>query len=240
MKVKPFLVPVLFIIALLGTVVVAQSAGIWSTSGRTATDVGQLAPADIKGWMTLQQVIDGTGISQAELYQLANIPSEVPASTALKDLEGAVPDFEVSALRDLLTARLAQPTSTPQALATLQPTPQPTPQPTTEPTPAQPLSEAESTPTARPGDGTGAGPTDTHVTPTPLPPGEVLPGDQVKGRQTLREVSEQCDVPLDALLQALKLPPDTDPGIPIRDLVSQGKIDDVTGVQQVVTELQSK
>ena len=52
------------------------------------------------------------------------------------------------------------------------------------------------------GDGTG---------PTPLPEGQILPADQIKGRMTLREVSDQCAVDLDALLAALNLPQDTDP-----------------------------
>jgi hypothetical protein len=109
MRVNRYLVPILFIVALLGTVFVAQSAGMWSTSGRTEVSTQQLAPADIKGWMTLQQVIDGTGLAQADLYRIAGIPADVPPTTALKDVEGIVAGFEISALRDALTAELAAP-----------------------------------------------------------------------------------------------------------------------------------
>jgi hypothetical protein len=59
------------------------------------------------------------------------------------------------------------------------------------------------------GDGTGVGP-------TPLPPGQVLPADQIKGRMTLREVAEQCAVPLDQLLAALNLPTTTDSDVAIK------------------------
>ena len=109
MKVNRYLIPILFIVALMGTIYVAQSAGVWSTSGRTEVSAQQLAPADIKGWMTLQQVIDGTGLAQAELYRIAGIPADVPTSTALKDVEGIVAGFEISALCDALTAELATP-----------------------------------------------------------------------------------------------------------------------------------
>ena len=109
MRVRPFFVPVVLILALLGTIFVAQSAGIWSISGRTEVKEQLLAPADIKGWMTLQQVIDGMGVSQAELYRVIGLSEDMPTSTALKDVEGIVPGFEIAALRDALTAKLAAP-----------------------------------------------------------------------------------------------------------------------------------
>jgi hypothetical protein len=228
MRINPFLSPIVFIVALLGSVVVAQGAGVWSTSGRTAVTTDQLAPADIKGWMTLQQVIDGTGVPPAELYALVNIPPDVPPATALKDLEGIVPGFEITVLRDALTARQA----TVQQQQTAPPTL--TPVPTTEPViaPAQP--------TATPRPGTGANATGDHATPTLLQDGYVLPGSEVKGRMNLREVSDQCAVPLEALLSALGLPANTDPNTALRDLISQGKLAEVTAVQQAVTALQSK
>ena len=106
MRVNPFFMPVIVIVVLLGTVFVAQAAGIWSTSGRDTVDLGQMTPADIKGWMTLQQVMDGVGISQSDLYALAGIPANLPPTTVLKDLEPLIPGFEISTLRDALTARL--------------------------------------------------------------------------------------------------------------------------------------
>ncbi len=104
MKVNPFLAPIIVIVVIFGFVLGAQATGIWSTSGRTAVNVQQMAVADVKGWMTLQQVMDGLKISQPDLYKLANIPNDVPTSTALKDLENVVPNFEVTTLRDKLAA----------------------------------------------------------------------------------------------------------------------------------------
>lgn len=66
----------------------------------------------------------------------------------------------------------------------------------------------------------------------------MLPADQIRGRMTLREVSEQCAVPLDALLAALGLPADTDPDPAIKDLASAGQIADVTAVKTAVANLQ--
>lgn len=217
MRVNPIFVPVIMIVALLGTVFVAQAAGIWSTSGRTTT-LTTITPADIKGWMTLQQVIDGLGIPQDELYALGNIPSDIPPTAALKDLESLVPGFETSTLRDALTARFSTPANTSSPTAEIPPN---------TATPAQPV------PTA-----TVAAHVESGIGPTPLPSGQILPASQIKGSMTLRQVSERCGVALDALLTMLDLPSDTDTNSAIKNLVAEGKLTEVTVVQDAVASLQ--
>ncbi len=103
MRVNRFLMPIIVIVALLGTTLIAQATGFWSTSGHDSTNLQNMTAADIKGWMTLQQVIDGLQVSKEELYAAANIPLDVPTSTALKDLEPLVSDFSVTALREAVT-----------------------------------------------------------------------------------------------------------------------------------------
>jgi hypothetical protein len=223
MRVNRFLMPIIVIVALLGTTFVAQAAGFWSTSGKTSIDLNNMTAADIKGWMTLQQVMDGLQISKEELYAVGGIPLDIPTETALKELEGVVPDFEISTLREKLAAPAHSAPIEP--LAPIEPTPIPTPMAT--PVHTQPITGTHS------GDGTGIGP-------TPVPPGQVLPADQIKGRLTLREVSDQCAVPLDQLLAALSLPPDTNPNIALKDLANTGKIGEVTAVKDAVAKLQSK
>lgn len=214
MRVKPFFVPVIVIGTLVGTILIANIAGAWSVSGRTTVDMEKLTPADIKGWMTLQQVIDGIGISQEELYALMNIPADIAITTALKDLESIVPEFETSTLRDALTvwasgkqeATTSDTQSESVVTATIQPTATPKPE--------------------------------IHNIPTSLPEDQILPADQIKGKMTLREVSDQCAVPLDALLTALKLPPNTNPDTQIKTLITDGVLTEVTDVQRAVTVVQ--
>ena len=220
MRVNRFFMPIIVIVALLGTTFVAQAAGFWSTSGKDSIDLENMTSADIKGWMTLQQVMDGLKISKEELYSVGGIPLDIPAEQALKDLEGVVPNFEISTLRD----KLAAPANPIEPLAPIEPPPVPTP--TATPVHTQPITGTQHT-----GDGTGLGP-------TPLPPGQVLPADQIKGRMTLREVSEQCVVPLDQLLAALNLPPDTNPNVALKDLINAGTLTEVTAVKDAVVKLQ--
>lgn len=220
MRVNPFLMPILLIVALFGTVFTAQALGTWSVSGKTAVDLTKLTPADLKGWMTLQQVMDGLKLSKDDVYAAGKIPADVLPSTALKDLEKIVPGFETSVLRDALTKKLsgAAPASAPQTPVAVTPVA----------TPAATVSA-----THVPSSGGGA-------TPTPLPPGQFLPASQIKGSMSLKSVSQQCGVPLDKILAGLQLPSDTNPETLLKDLVAQGKIKQVTDVQQVVATLQAK
>jgi hypothetical protein len=110
--------------------------------------------------------------------------------------------------------------------------PTPVPQPT-----ATPIVHTQPITGTHAGSGTGTG---TGLGPTPLPPGQVLPADQIKGRMTLREVADQCAVSFDQLLIALNLPADTDPNTAIRDLINSGKIADVDPVRVAVAKLQGK
>jgi hypothetical protein len=223
MRVNPFVMPIIVIVALLGTVFGAQAMGLWSTSSRTTTNLAGMTPADIKGWMTLQQVMDGLSISQNELYTLGGIPGDISPATALKDLEALVPGFETSALRDALLARL----STPGNDATL-------PAGTSSPV------EADTANTPEPPSATAITPSGESQEAATQLAEQALPADQIKGKMTLREVSTQCAVPLEALLTALGLPTDTDPDAAIKDLVEQGKVAEVATVQEAVSALQKQ
>lgn len=231
MRINPFFVPIALIAALLGSAVIASAAGVWSTSARTTIDTASMTPADLKGWMTLQQVMDGLHISQSELYELGKIPADIPPATALKDMEGVAPDFEVTGLRDALMARLGTPAA--PAPATPEPTATATPQAAPAVAPGAAITASATVTGTHLGDGEGTGP-------TPLPPGQVLPADQIKGALTLRQVSEQCVVPLDALLNELKLPSGTDADTAIKTLISQGALTEVTQVRDAVIALQKK
>jgi hypothetical protein len=218
MSVNRLLMPIIAITVLLGTVFGSQILGLWSISGRTSVNMGELAPEDIKGWMTLQQVADGLGLSIDEVYQAGGIPADVSPDSALKDLEDVI---EVSALRVALADYLS-------GSATVKPVVEPSAN--VEMTPEAVFTTTEATAEAqRTGDGTG---------PTPLPEGEILPADQIKGRMTLREVSDQCAVDLDALQEVLNLPQDTDPDTQLKSLIEQGVIEEVTQVQDAVAALQ--
>lgn len=248
MTINRYAAPVLAVLILLGTVGVAQATGRWIVSGRQMVDAENLQSGDdIRGWMTLQQVADGLAIDVETLYSLVAIPPEITPDTALKDLEGVLPEFEVTTVREAVEAHLhpdqapaalaaeeveaaapsatpAPPTSTPQAAAT--PTPLPEAGAPSDSTPG-----AHEPTTERAGSGEGTGP-------TPLPEGQRLAAADIKGRHTLAEIADQAEVPLEDLLEALDLPPDADPAQSVRELVEAGVIAEVDAVRSAVTSLQ--
>ena len=249
MTVNKYLMPIIAIAALIAVVLGARLTGDWIVSGKQIP-LGDMTAADIKGWMTLQNVSDGLQIPLPDLYKLAGIPegTAVPPTTAMKDLEGLVKGFEVSLLREAAAAYLAgdAPAQAPapepappvatMAPATPVPTQPATPEATATPAPTQPAAlEATVTPHTpqNTGEGTGDGP-------TPLPPGQVLPYDQIKGKMTLQEIADQCAVPLDKLLAALNLPANTSPAIEIKSLAADGTIAEVTAVRDAVKVLQGQ
>lgn len=232
MSVNRYWMPIIVIVALLGSVFVAQIFGWWSVSGRTAVDAGELTPEGLKGWMTLQQVADGLGVSVEDVYRLGGYPEDTDPNTALKDMEDIA---EVSDLREAMAEYLA----TGEIPGEPEPTTEPVPTGEPENTPeATVVPEATATTEAEHTGGAGGAGTGEGAGPTPLPEGEILPAEQIKGRMTLREVSDQCAVDLDELLAALNLPADVDRDTSLRTLVGDGVLSEVSQVKDAAASLQ--
>lgn len=239
-RVNKYLMPVLVVAALLGSVWVAKAAGLWLTSGRgdiLLDESGQPDPAGIKGWMTLADLSDTYGLPLDVLYVMIGAEADVPAETALKDLEKLVPGLEVWAVREAVAAYLAGAWSPDDgrygageaAPVVIEPTP--TPEPT-------PLPAEEHVPLG-PGGGSGQGAGDGSGADLVLPEdGSRLPGSEIKGRMTLQEVVDYCQVPLDYLVAELGLPADVDGQLPLRDLAGQLGIE-VLAVREAVERYQA-
>ena len=190
MQINKYLMPAAAVIALLGTIFVAKLAGYWQTSGREMIDPTRpLTSADIRGWMPLEYLSEKLDTPHNALCDILDIPSSTPPHTPLKDLEDVI---EVSEVRTLVAEYLGEAPSEHEkeethieATSTVAPA---------TPTPIPTKTQVEHLPGS--GQGTGAG---TGPGPTPLPPGQILPAAEIKGRMTLQEVSEQCGVPLEVL-----------------------------------------
>lgn len=237
-RVNKYLVPILAVVTLLGSVWVAKAAGVWQTSGRgqVLLDEGGTAdPQGIKGWMTLNDVSETYGVPLEALYSMIGASPDIPPDTALKDLEKLVPGMEVWALREAVAAyqdenrttenehneddaieEAPQPTPTPQARLGSEPTAEHDPQGAGE---------------AR-GEGYGEG--------FSLPQdGSRLPGSEIKGRMTMQEVIDHCQVPLEYLVAELGLLDDVDTRLWMRDLANQYGIE-VSTVREVVEQYQAE
>ena len=62
--------------------------------------------AEIRGWMTLEQIPEGYGIPKGVLYRMLDLSNEIPLTTALKELEALAPGFSLNAVREAVDAYL--------------------------------------------------------------------------------------------------------------------------------------
>jgi len=222
MRVNKYWMPIIAMFTLLGAVFAAKSVGAWQTSGRDMIDPTQpLSSADIRGWMPLAYLMERLDLSQDQLYDLLGLPSNTAPSTPLKDLEEVI---EVSEVRAILAEHLGETLSDHEQ-------DEHDPVPTETPVPA---SEDEHVPGQGQGQGQGTG-----AGPTPLPPGQVLPAAEIKGRMTLREISDQCAVSLSDLYEALDLSEDVSADVALRTLREQVEGFEVSVVRDAVADLQN-
>ena len=225
MRVNKYLLPIVTLVALLGTVWVARAAGTWQTSGREMLDPNKpLTGADIKGWMPVEFVSESYGIAPETLLELLGLPANTPLATPLKELESII---EVSEVRTIIDEHRGENRGENRGEFAPAPEAAPTATPAATATPA--------TTEHRPGQGGGEG---TGAETTPLPAGAVLPAAEIKGRMTLREVSELCDVPLEALVAELGLPGSVSPDTLLREIQTQIADFDLPRVREVVAALQ--
>jgi hypothetical protein len=227
-RVNKYFVPILAVVALLGSVWIAKAAGTWQTSGRgqiLLDESGQADPLGIKGWMTLHEVSEIYGVPLDDLYDMIGAGAEVPPDTALKDLEKLVTGMEVSAVRAGVAAYQSG-IWTPEDGRNGAESSEEPPKPTATPEHV-PLGAGEGQ-----GEGAGAG--------FSLPQdGSRLAGAEIRGRMTVQEVVDYCQVPLEFLVAELGLPEDLEPTLGMRDLPSLYGIE-VSTVREVVERYQAE
>jgi hypothetical protein len=112
MKINPFVYGVIVLALFFGVIGGFQGAGLWSTSGKVNGSGERIQPSaadvnTIKGWMTLEQVSTTFGVPVVDILSAFNLPTDTPASTALKDLESDT--FDIPALQTWLQERQTKP-----------------------------------------------------------------------------------------------------------------------------------
>jgi hypothetical protein len=109
-SVNAYIFTILGLVLLLGTVGVAKGLNVWSTSGKL-TGSGEKITAtgtntsEIKGFMTIKEVLDAYQVPQQEFYAKFGIPEDLPVTAQIKEIEKVAPAFSTSGLRDWLAQR---------------------------------------------------------------------------------------------------------------------------------------
>ena len=108
MKVNPFLFGIIILAVFFGVLGGAKAAGVWSVSGKLTSTGERVAPtgqntSEIKGWMTLADVVKAYDVPLADIIAAFELPADTPETEQLKNLESD--QFSVTALRSWLAAR---------------------------------------------------------------------------------------------------------------------------------------
>jgi hypothetical protein len=210
--------------------------------------------------MTLATISETYGVPMDALYRMIGADETIPPETELKELEKLVPGTEVSELRANVAAYLegtwapgdgqedseiipegeVVPTAVPVEMTPAEPTVVPVDPSGSSPEEAlTPESSDEHVPQGPGAGGQGQGSGDGAGAAIVLPEdGGPLPGSQIKGRKTLLEVVDLCQVPLEYLVAELELPEDVDTSLRMRDLAGQMGIEVLT-VREVVERYQA-
>lgn len=101
-SVKPLYVILLVVLLFFGSIGTAKLTGIYQNVPKKITSETRLAPEEIKGYMTLEEVSQGLNISLDDLYKKLNISKSVPKNTKLKEIKNFAPEFEVEEAKEAL------------------------------------------------------------------------------------------------------------------------------------------
>ena len=226
MKVPIWIIPALTIALLFGSWGIGKAVGQWETSGRQQVVPGeQITVADIKGWMTIQQVADGLGLEPQEIITLLDAPDgvEIGPQTQFKELEELIPGFGLTTFRPVLTAYLTG--SAPPAAATSSSSQ------TSAPAAPDPTPTGTPTGTGTPGAGSGT------------PTGTGTPGSgstaEITGQMTLRQVADDYGLDVAVLAAEAGLPADTDPDLALKQIRDTVAGFEIQAVRDAVARLTS-
>jgi hypothetical protein len=84
-------------------------SGQGSEPGERVAPTAGAVPEDVKGWMTVQQVLDAFPVTRAALYQRFGIQPDTPTDTTLSTLKetGELDGFDIPTLRTWLGEQVA-------------------------------------------------------------------------------------------------------------------------------------
>ncbi|CAH2212804.1 4Fe-4S binding protein [Tepidibacter aestuarii] len=105
-QLKKTMTPIVLIISVItiyfGGITVAKATNNYDLLPEPI-EKGEIVNAeDIKGYMTLEEVSDYTGISLEELYEKLNLSKNIPSNIKMKSIKEYKPNFEVNQVRELL------------------------------------------------------------------------------------------------------------------------------------------
>ena len=111
MRLNPSIYGLLVLLFFLGTIGIAQSAGLWAVSGKVSVSGERVTATganvdEIKGWMKLDDVANAYNVPVEDILAAFGLPADTPPTKQLKELESD--KFSMTTLRTWLKTRPEQ------------------------------------------------------------------------------------------------------------------------------------
>ena len=231
-----------------GVIGIGMVSGVWESKMSGIDPDSMTSPAEIKGWMTAEDILCAFDIDKGQFFAALDLPADTDLGTKAKDL-GKDLGFETERVKEVVAQLLgvplegeaepvsetsSQPTS-PETETTISSTgstvtaPEPGQPAGTDPAKDAPSSEGSGEATngegVPRGDGTG--------TPPQLAP--VADASEIRGRSTFAEVSSVFGVPAEYIFEKLGIPKNQNPNTEIKDLTAKYGFE-VSDVRTLVEE----
>ena len=101
-SIKPVFVAVFVFVIFFGGIGITKLMGIYEVTPPPITSETKMAPEEIKGYMTIEEVSVGLKIDINEVYKKLEIPTSIPKETKLKEIQNTIPGFDVEGAREKL------------------------------------------------------------------------------------------------------------------------------------------
>lgn len=107
-RISKYIYGFLIIAILLGGIGIAKLVGVWEVSAKYNLDGSEVVLIDvddIKGYMSLDEVISSFNLDKEEMYQYMKFPADLPTSTLFKDIKG-ITGIDPEPIKDFITEQL--------------------------------------------------------------------------------------------------------------------------------------
>ncbi|EKQ56180.1 MULTISPECIES: 4Fe-4S binding protein [unclassified Clostridium] len=100
--IKPIFVLIFLFTLFFGGIGITKIMGVYEITPPAVTAETRIAPEEIKGYMTIEEVSVGLHIELNEVYKKLDLPTSIPKDTKLKDIKNIIADFDVEDVREKL------------------------------------------------------------------------------------------------------------------------------------------
>jgi len=100
-SVKPIFILIIVFLIFFGGIGITKVTGLFEVLPPPIISETKINPEEIKGYMTIEDLLNGLGMDLDEMDKKLDLPTSIPKDTKLKDIKNIIPNFEVEGAREI-------------------------------------------------------------------------------------------------------------------------------------------